>query len=189
MGAALGGLARSTWQLWLRMRFLLMNLPALLLPEAAQPNTPDTKATDTSDVVVYRHSVRTAQAEGAARVDFTTMLRLPDTRPPRFVLCMDRYANFGVDVPAEHCEVQFTGILSELRGDNFTLKCAHICLSDALDEAQNQKFFPCTWEPSGHRNWDGSVTLDFSNIRAAAAAATFLPPWLFDPGVPLTLQR
>jgi hypothetical protein len=185
MGATLGLLARSSWVFLLRLRFILMNFPALLLPDPPVPSVPDTK-TMGEEVAVYRHSLRTARDEDAARIDFSTMLRVPDTRPPRFVLCVDRYANYGVDVPAEHCEVQFTGILHEQR-QRITLHCAYVSLSDALDENCNQKFYPCSWELGGTRNWDGSVTLDLGSVRGVSA--DILPEWLFDEDVPLTLQR
>ena len=147
----------------------------------------DTKSTG-DDVAVYRATHRSS-AE-SMRVDISCVLRLPDARPPRFVLSIERYATSDDAVtPAQHTEVQFTGLAHE-EGARLCLRCAHVSLSNALDEQARKQFFPCAWELGAVREWDGVMQLDLHSLAEEPAAARhILPDWILSSSVPLILHR
>lgn len=142
----------------------------------------DVKSTG-EGVAVYCASNRVPAASGARRFreDFTTVLRVPDARPARFVLCVERYA-FEMDTPAEHLEISFIGTLLRQAGESLRLQCVHVCMSNALDESCAKKFREFRKELTAQQSWD-SITLDFSNIEGDAD----LPSWLFSEKVPRKL--
>ena len=156
---------------------------ASLLHYQVEPNhlagAHDTKSIG-DEVAVFRATHRSAEP---ARVDISCVLRLPDSRPPRFVLSIERYAGSDGDAPAEHCEVQCTGLAHE-DGARLILRCAHVSISNALDEHARKKFYPCTWALAAMREWDGSIVLDL----AAMSDRSLLPEWIFSPVVPRILR-
>ncbi len=118
--------------------------------------------------------------------DFSSVLRISDATPRRFVLCIERYVmRRGGRLPAEHCEVQFTGIIGD--GEDLTLRCAHVSISNALHDtnADSKKVFSYTHELKARQTWDGDIILDISPFHRHPAS----PPWMATEGLPLVLSR
>lgn len=130
------------------------------------------------EVCIFHASCRVAHE------DFTTVLRLPDSLPARFVLCIERYASLEAGAPAEHCEVQFTGTLITEQDRSLQFKCAHVAIANALNDLSSKEFIECRERFTATRDWE-AIRINLSTLQQR----DHLPPWLFSDSVPLTLVQ
>jgi hypothetical protein len=123
------------------------------------------------------------QVVGNGRCEqYTTMLRISDSRPARFVLCLELYISFETGTPAHHCEIQFTGILIR-KNDALLMKSAHVSLSNALDESYAKRFIEYPYELRAEHSLD-SIKVDVNSIKQIPE----LPSWLSSQHVPGDLR-